>query len=477
MARAKQITADKLERLGVRRLAEILDEHAGADAILRRKLTIALAALDGGDKLAVTLGKRIHTIGRSRSFLDWEKGRELAKEIDHLRTTVAGPLAERDARLAAEHMWDVVGLADPVLRRIHGSAQAAVEVFEAAIEDLGRLWSAVAGQPTPLARRVFAALEGDRGHLELDLVQAMAAPLGPNGRAELRRLVDEALAQVPDAGDELRDWRNAVERRRWTAVLAILADSEGDVEAYIDAAQRGGVDMAQATDIALRLIEAGRPEEALAWLDKAEGSRATDEDTAIDLRLAALEALGRKDEAQAERWSSFTRSLRVDLLRDHLKRLPDFEDFQAERRAMALAAGHEDPHRALNFFVDWPDLAAAAEHVRKRLAELDGGDYGTLNRAAAALARRYPAVATLLFRRMTEDILRRAAASQYQYAAGYVRECAALSARLHPDAEIDSHEVFLQRLRRHHGRKYKLWHLLDELPSGDGDRDRRGGGA
>ena len=343
MARAKQITAEKLQRLGARRLAEILDEHAGVDAILRRKLTIALAALDGGDKLGVTLEKRIHTIGRSRSFLDWEKGRELAKEIDHLRTTVAGPLAERDARLAAEHMWDVVGLADPALTRIYGSAQAAVEVFEAAIEDLGRLWSAVAGQPTTLARRVFAGLEGDRGHLELDLVRAMAAPLGPDGRAELRRLVDEALAQVPEAGDELRDWRDAIERRRWTAVLAILADSEGDVEAYIDAAQRGGVDMAQATDIAMRLIEAGRPEEALAWLDKADGSRATDEDTAIDLRLAALEALGRKDDAQAERWSSFTRSLRVDLLRHHLKRLPDFEDFEAEQRAMALAASTRIP--------------------------------------------------------------------------------------------------------------------------------------
>ena len=151
------------------------------------------------------------------------------------------------------------------------------------------------------------------------------------------------------------------------------------MEAYIDAAQRGGVDMAQATDIALRLIEAGRPEEALAWLDKAGGSRATDEDTAIDLRLAALQALGRKDEAQAQRWSTFTRSLRVDLLREHLKRLPDFEDFEAERRAMALAARHEDPHRALAFLVDWPNLAAAAELVRARLGELDGGDYGTLN--------------------------------------------------------------------------------------------------
>ena len=143
MARAKQVTADKLERLGVQRLAAILEEHAGADAILRRKLNLALSALEGGGKLAVTLEKRIHTIGRSRSFLDWEKARELAKEIDHLRTTIAGPLAERDARLAAERMWDLVGIADAVLTRIHGSAQAAVEAFEAAIEDLGRLPASV----------------------------------------------------------------------------------------------------------------------------------------------------------------------------------------------------------------------------------------------------------------------------------------------------------------------------------------------
>ena len=42
-------------------------------------------------------------------------------------------------------MWDLLGIADAVLTRIHGSAQAAVEAFEAAIEDLGWLWSKVEG--------------------------------------------------------------------------------------------------------------------------------------------------------------------------------------------------------------------------------------------------------------------------------------------------------------------------------------------
>jgi uncharacterized Zn finger protein len=129
---------------------------------------------------------------------------------------------------------------------------------------------------------------------------------------------------------------------------------------------------------------------------------------------------------------------------------------------MGLVAGHENPHLALAFFVEWPDLAAAAELVGARLAELDGGDYGTLNRAAAALADRYPLAATLLFRRMAEDILRRAAASQYQYAAGYVRECEALSTRLGADAGVEPHVAFMQRLRSAHGRKYKFWQLLGE---------------
>jgi len=172
--------------------------------------------------------------------------------------------------------------------------------------------------------------------------------------------------------------------------------------------------------------------------------------------------MGRKDEARTQRWSAFVRSLRVDLLREHLRRLPDFEDFAAERDAVALAARHQDPHCALAFLVDWPALQTAAGLVRARLGELDGGDYHTLTRAAEALAGRHPLAATLLFRRMTEDILRRAAAGQYRYAVHYVHECAALSARLAPDAQIEPHDTFVQRLRRAHGRKYKFWQLLGE---------------
>ena len=52
-----------------------------------------------------------------------------------------------------------------------------------------------------------------------------------------------------------------------------------------------------------------------------------------------MEALGNKDEAQAFRWQCFERTLNSAHLRAYLKRLPDFDDLEAEERAMSYALG------------------------------------------------------------------------------------------------------------------------------------------
>ena len=97
-----------------------------------------------------------------------------------------------------------------------------------------------------------------------------------------------------------------------------------------------------------------------------------------------------------------------------------------------------------------------------------------ISMSSGAASNRWAAMATIRSRRMAGDLRRGGGPSQYPYAAGYVRECEALSARLGADAEVESHEPFLQRLRRDHGRKYKFWHLLGEVSAGAGDRGLRG---
>ena len=70
-----------------------------------------------------------------------------------------------------------------------------------------------------------------------------------------------------------------------------------------------------------------------------------------DTRIDTLEALGRSDEAQELRWTCFKRSLSAPHLRAYLKRLPDFDDMEAEEKALDHAQRFHNRLAALSFLV------------------------------------------------------------------------------------------------------------------------------
>ena len=71
MARTKSVAPEALAALGAEALAQVLIAHADSDPVLRKKLVMLLASTEGPGKLAAEIDKRIKTIGRSRSFVDW----------------------------------------------------------------------------------------------------------------------------------------------------------------------------------------------------------------------------------------------------------------------------------------------------------------------------------------------------------------------------------------------------------------------
>jgi hypothetical protein len=81
MARTKSVAPEALAALGAEALAEVLVDHADTDPALRKKLAMLLAGTEGPGKLAARIDKRIKTIGRSRSFVDWEKRKLLVQEL------------------------------------------------------------------------------------------------------------------------------------------------------------------------------------------------------------------------------------------------------------------------------------------------------------------------------------------------------------------------------------------------------------
>ena len=162
---------------------------------------------------------------------------------------------------------------------------------------------------------------------------------------------EEALKGAPRATDD-HDWGATAKRRHLAFRLALLADLDNDADAFIIAIHAGGMESTHALHVARRLLAANRPAEALDWLDKP-GRRVEDEGNAradTDLRIGALEALGRRDEAQSIRWRHFERFLSAEHLSAYLNRMPDFDDFEAEQKALERCGGTQAGYTGVGVF-------------------------------------------------------------------------------------------------------------------------------
>lgn len=159
---SRKLTIDTLVSLGPIGLAQLILTLAEADPLFARAARIALAAKDDVSSLAHEIDKRLKTIRRSRSFLDWEKVRLLARELDQLRESIMGPLAEQSPTLANEQMRLLLSLAGPIYQRADDSNGSLGEIFRQAGEDLRALWVRAGDQdPALLAAEILSLIEAD----------------------------------------------------------------------------------------------------------------------------------------------------------------------------------------------------------------------------------------------------------------------------------------------------------------------------
>ena len=312
------------------------------------------------------------------------------------------------------------------------------------MEDLAPIATAAASGPEALAE-LAAGLLQENGYGQFDLLIPCIAPvLGDAGLRELERLLLE---------------HGGIGRH----VMEQIAQGRGDLEGYLalfDARQLSWPNTA--ARVAGQLLEAGRAGQALAVLDQAAASAANlDCPDWDDTRIAVLEALGRRDEAQEHRWQVFRRSLAIRLLRDYLRGLDDFDDVEAEERAFAVVERHPSPLAALQFLVSWPALSRAARHVIAHGHDWDGDAYEIYGPAAERLSAEHPLAASLLLRSMVVFALSQGRAKRYRFAAEHLRSCEQLEPRIDDWQGFESHASFAGRLRETYARRWSFWQLLE----------------
>lgn len=254
-----------------------------------------------------------------------------------------------------------------------------------------------------LAGHAFSALQhNDYGQYDT-LIDVLTPALGVEGLDHLKMLFVELTKQAEgnlpgtdgrsDARASYEDILNLRKRDRTIrTALEQIADAQGDVDAFIAQQDvQAKSEPAVAAEIARRLVASGRPDEALDALNKADLTDSHPVPFEWDAAYTeVLEALGRKDDAQEFRWQSFERMLNADHLRAFLKCLPDFDDMEAEEKALAYVYHYPDAHRALAFLLSWPALDHAARLAISRAAKLDGDRYEFLTSAVEALRDKHP---------------------------------------------------------------------------------------
>ncbi|MEK1892986.1 MAG: DUF6880 family protein [Rhizobium sp.] len=473
MAPKTTLNAKNLEVLGAERLAELLIEISTGSAATKRRLRIELAGKQSSAEVAREVTKRLSSIERSRSVINWRRVKALKSDLETQRHVIVDTIASSDPDEALAVMWRFMGLARSIFERCDDGNGTIMHVFYQTCVDLGTIANAAKPDPRLLAEQTFRALQ-DNDYGQYDrLIENLSPALGPEGLDRLKSLFDDwakAPVDTPaEAGRVVIGWGSSgpvyedeinLRHRNSTirSALEQIADAQGDVDAFIaqQSEQARSVPMI-AAEIAQRLLKADRAEEAWDAINRVEMKGRPAPFEWEEARLDVLEALSQRDEAQAFRWQCFEQSLNERHLRAFLKRLPDFDDLEAEENAFNYVSRFQDVHQALAFLVSWPALDKAATLVRTRAAELDGDHYELLTPASEHLQQKYPLAATIALRAMIDFTLDRAKSSRYRFAARHLVECERLSTKISDFDTFTSHPGYVAELRGKHAKKTGFW--------------------
>ena len=466
MARKPALSIEKLNELGIEKLAQMVLNEAEQNAGFRRQVKAALAGKSGPEAIAKLIDRRISGLERAKSFVEWDKARAFRDDLRSLIDTIEAELGPVAPTLALDRLLRFIATHERVFERVDDSSGYVQDVYYQAIQMAGELSQALSGPEADfLPEKIMASLgESTHGYLA-DLTAAVAPHLPQD---TLSRWDDDLKKAIADrrAKEKTRksdDWFYSM-TSQWAGMRQTIAKARGDIDLLIDLEEKKQPNVQDTLGIAAQLLEAGRATEALDWVRKP-GRRtfnAADDDLSagrVSLEARVLEALDDKPAAQALRWRCFEAVLSADILREYLKHLPDFEDIEAEERAHALALEKAAPEAALLFFLNWPRLDLAAQLIETHPHRWNGGDWHLLPKVANLLEHENPLAATILYRAVLDDILDRARSKAYSHGAKYLGKLALLArdADLARPSGIVDHATYLANIKKNHSRKSGFW--------------------
>ena len=134
---SKTLNAKNLEALGAVRLAEMLMRISEGNAVAKRQLRLELASLESPAKAASEIRKRLQSIRRARSHLDWQAAKAVASDLEAQRRAIVEKIAPSNPSEALDLLWQFLDTAHATTGRVMSGGDGIAAAFQAATE-IGR---------------------------------------------------------------------------------------------------------------------------------------------------------------------------------------------------------------------------------------------------------------------------------------------------------------------------------------------------
>jgi hypothetical protein len=413
---------------------------------------------------AKSLQRQIASIRNGRSFVDYRRSHELARQIGKIASDIEADVLPRDAATALALAERLLALDQKIFDRADDSGGSIGQELRRACV----LWLKCAAA----VRAASPPSDKDWGELVYALEQS-------NDYGVREPLLSEAHLLLTPA--ELHALAGRFERQAEDAMKRSLEGTAESHRVFLPAAAMGLVARAlrdpalyersiricspepnelQAERIAACYLDFGDAAGALSWIEKPWEERF--EHRRLDLLDRAYELLG-------------DRARLIEIRREHYTRAPGIHTYRAlesaldadERAALRVQAcadarAHRSVATGAEMLFALGEPASAEALIVERAAEIDGAHYGTLTGlVASAKDAGRPLAATLLLRALLDAILTRAYAKAYGHGARYLHELRALAAQISEYQGHPSHAEYEASLRAQHARKASFWHRLE----------------
>ena len=125
MAGKAAINLDNLTALGAEKLARLVLDASARDSAFKRLVAAALAGAKGPKAAAaVTRNRKIGAIERARGFVEWDRAKTFAADLDMTVKAIVDELGPADPLLAIERLLRFIATHQAVFERIDDSPGA-----------------------------------------------------------------------------------------------------------------------------------------------------------------------------------------------------------------------------------------------------------------------------------------------------------------------------------------------------------------